>query len=103
MTFGPWLFDVSVGPPGYVSVAVDERFFQTTFGSCPRVFALASTTSVRIVGIPSDPAATVPRLQVIVPPEIAAVLLESWGSRCVNVVPSGAGTVTTAFVAAESV
>ena len=100
ITFGPWLCEVCAVPPVYVSVAVEERFFQTIFGSWPSVFALASTISVFKPGVPSAAAAgTLPAFQVIVPPEIDAVPEPFAGVTCVNVVPSGAGMVTVAPLA----
>src|SRR3954468_2294182 len=86
MTLGPRL---ATGAPVVVPVAVADRFFQTIFGSCWTVSALASTSSVLTDGFfASAVPGTAPTFQVIVPPEIVAP------SAFVNVVPSTGGTVT---------
>src|SRR3954465_9687264 len=86
MTFGPRL---GTGAPVVVPVAVAERFFQTIFGSCCSVSALASTSSVLTAGFfASAVPGTAPTFQVTVPPEIVAP------SALVKVVPSTGGTVT---------
>src|SRR3954454_17974416 len=86
MTLGPRL---ATGAPVAVPVAVAERVFQTIFGSCWSVSALASTSSVLIEGFfGSAVPGIAPAFQVTVPLEIVAP------SALVNVVPSTGGTVT---------
>src|SRR4051812_44175365 len=86
MTLGPRL---ATGAPVAVPVAVAERFFQTIFGSCWSVSALASTSSVLTEGFfGSAVPGIAPAFQVTVPLEIVAP------SALVNVVPSTGGTGT---------
>src|SRR3954449_9260479 len=86
MTLGPRL---ATGAPVVVPVAVAERFFQTTFGSCWSVSALASTSSVLTESFfGSAVPGIAPAFQVTVPLEIVAA------SALLNVVPSTGGTGT---------
>src|SRR3954454_14465403 len=85
MTFGPRL---GTGAPVVVPVAVAERFFQTIFGSCCSVSALASTSSVLTVGFfASAVPGTAPTVPVTGPPQIVAPPAVG------KVVPATGGTV----------
>src|SRR6188472_1513104 len=98
ITLGPWLVDDRPpGPPVYVRVAVEERFFHTTFGSCPSALAWAFTSSVAIAGVVPWAAGSVPMFQVTEPFGLTTAVPAPPGSTEVNVVPSTAGTFTVTF------
>ncbi len=95
MTFGPRLVELSAASPPTRTVAVEERSFQTSSGSSESESASDSSTSVRVVGVPSSPAfGTVPRFQVTSPPLTPADPAPLPGRAIVYAVPSGAGMLT---------